>query len=231
MSGQPQATNSAPQPQNQAQATTQSAEPHKSNTQTPNPANPVDFKEIENLRRELEQAQKKNKTYQEEQEKKAKEEAERKGEFQKLYEDSKMQLEKERQANRNLMKQSEIKMKALAMGIKKTEFLKLFDMESVEMDESNNLIGLDAKLEKFRTEYPEAFKTGQGAENQTGNNTNDGANVPKTHQGRINVAQRIDSNDIENLNRIIHDKNTRPSERRRAIAARLALRQKLRAKN
>jgi len=106
--------------------------------------------EAKNYRQQLEKIQSEIKA-------KENEKLEKQGEFEKLYKETKDELERQRQEAKNIRIQHKIEMLAQIKGIKKVEYVKLFDKSLVEVDKEGKVKNLDELFEEFYVKNPDLF--------------------------------------------------------------------------
>ena len=100
--------------------------------------------ELEKIKLNLEEAEKKK--------------LEKRGKFEELAAQYKGELEAERARNKTLTINNQVAFLASKNGIKKNEYLSMFDTSSLELDENNNVVGLDEKFESFKAEFSDLFE-------------------------------------------------------------------------
>jgi len=178
----------------------------------------AEYKETELMRKELEALRAKNSELETRRKTREEEEAKKRDEWEKLYKDKTEEYQQLSEKNKKLMIMSEVKLQAATMGLKKAEFLKLFDESELIMDDGGTITGLTTKLEQFQKTYPEFFNS---ADNKKPEDRK--PDVPGTDNSKPNLNRRVDGSNVEQLEAIIKDRSTRPTERKKAIAQKLAL--------
>lgn len=169
--------------------------------------------------KEIEKLKKENQKLIQSQKEKEMKEAEKNGQFEKLY----LEMKQQNEAISNKYKQDKIKnavtLQAKDMGLTKTDFIKLMDLSELDMDDDGNVIGVSDALESFKTRFPELFQV-------DGSNTKEPEKekpVPPTDNARKAFTRGIEVDDVEKLNAIINDPKTGSRQREKAIAKRLTL--------
>lgn len=202
------------------ETTPQTKEPAKEDT-TKKTDNSVLLKEIENLRKQ-------NSTYKEAESARREKQAKENGEFEKLY----LQLKEEKESLSKQIKKEKINnlvaVKTMRLGLKNEAFLKMFDSSDLELDDSGDIPNLDVKINEFKEKFPELFSDSGSISEESHKKPQElEKKVPKVHNDRLRVAQGLDSNEVDELTKIIRDPNTSRRIREKAIAKRYSLKSKL----
>lgn len=107
-------------------------------------------KEAQKYRSDIEKIQK-------EKTEKETEEAKKRGEFEKLYNEEKSRREEVETRQKQILIEHELKIAAIRYGIQKPEYLKLFDQTKIKIDSEGNPKNLDELIESFKKENPSLF--------------------------------------------------------------------------
>lgn len=91
------------------------------------------------------------------------EEAKKRGEFEKLYNDQANKTKELEEKYKQKMLNSEINIEAIRLGIQKPEFTKLLDHSKIKFDTEGNPINLKEVIEEFKKDYPALFSSASGS--------------------------------------------------------------------
>jgi len=168
--------------------------------------------------KELEKLKKQNQQLIQSQKDREIKEAEKNGQYEKLYLEMKQQNESIKAQHKKDRISSKVTLAAKDAGLTKTDFIKLMDTSELDLDDEGSVIGLTEALEAFKGRFPELFTDG-------GSNTKEDNEkpVPPTDNTRKGFTRGIQPDSLEELNKIIRDKKTSATQRQKAIAKRLTL--------